>query len=77
MGVRSGLLVLHAVFHPGRPGHPPGSPYNETHFNDSKYIKLYDEAVATLDVSKRTEIAHEMQMIDYNEGGTSSRSSPP
>ena len=30
---------------------------------------LYNQGLATLDVSKRTEIAHEMQMIDYNEGG--------
>ena len=47
----------------------PGSPYNETHFANPKYIKLYNQALATLDVSKRTEIAHEMMMIDYNEGG--------
>jgi peptide/nickel transport system substrate-binding protein len=47
----------------------PGAPFNETHFNNPKYIKLYNQALATLDVSKRTEIAHEMQMIDYNEGG--------
>jgi peptide/nickel transport system substrate-binding protein len=47
----------------------PGSPYNETHFNNPRYKTLYAQALATLDVSKRTEIAHEMQMIDYNEGG--------
>ncbi|HXO09395.1 MAG TPA: ABC transporter substrate-binding protein [Solirubrobacteraceae bacterium] len=47
----------------------PGSPYNETHFNNPRYKSLYAQALATLDVSKRTEIAHEMQMIDYNEGG--------
>ena len=47
----------------------PGSPFNETHFDNPKYISLYDQALATLDVSMRTEIAHEMQMIDYNEGG--------
>jgi peptide/nickel transport system substrate-binding protein len=56
------------------------SPFNETHFaspasnplppvEGALYTKLYNEAVATLDVSKRTEIAHEMQMIDYNWGG--------
>jgi peptide/nickel transport system substrate-binding protein len=56
------------------------SPFNETHFaspaknplppvQGALYTKLYNEAVATLDVSKRTEIAHEMQMIDYNWGG--------
>ena len=47
----------------------PGSPYNETHFNNPRYKTLYAQALATLDVTKRTEIAHEMQMIDYNEGG--------
>src|ERR1700729_1457836 len=47
----------------------PGAPFNETHFNNAKYIKLYDQGLATLDVNMRTEIAHEMQMIDYNEGG--------
>jgi peptide/nickel transport system substrate-binding protein len=47
----------------------PGAPFNETHFADPKYISLYDQAQATLDVAMRTEIAHEMQMIDYNEGG--------
>ena len=47
----------------------PGSPYNETHFNNARYESLYAQALATLDVAKQTEIAHEMQMIDYNEGG--------
>jgi peptide/nickel transport system substrate-binding protein len=47
----------------------PASPFNETHFNNAKYKNLYAQGLATLDVSKRTEIAHEMQMIDYNEGG--------
>jgi peptide/nickel transport system substrate-binding protein len=47
----------------------PGSPYNETHFANPRYISLYKQAQATLDVAKRTQISHEMQMIDYNEGG--------
>lgn len=47
----------------------PTSPFNETHFANPRYIKLYEQALATLDDTKRTEIAHEMQMIDYNEGG--------
>ena len=54
----------------------PDSPFNETHFaspdppkKGPEYIKLYNEATATLNVSKRAEIAHEMQMIDYNYGG--------
>ncbi len=47
----------------------PGSPFNECHFGDPEYVKLYGQALATLDESKRTQIAHEMQMIDYNRGG--------
>jgi peptide/nickel transport system substrate-binding protein len=35
----------------------------------AKYISLYNEATATLDDAKRAELAHEMQMIDYNYGG--------
>jgi peptide/nickel transport system substrate-binding protein len=47
----------------------PAAPFNETHFNNPKYESLYSQALATLDVNMRSEIAHEMQMIDYNEGG--------
>jgi peptide/nickel transport system substrate-binding protein len=47
----------------------PTSPFNETHFANPRYINLYAQALATLDDSLRTEIAHEMQMIDYDEGG--------
>ena len=47
----------------------PASPYNECHFNDPHYTALYNEAVATTDQSKRNEISHEMQMIDYEQGG--------
>ncbi len=58
----------------------PISPFNETHFASpanhpwppdigQHYINLYNQAVATLDDNLRTEIAHEMQMIDWNYGG--------
>ncbi|MGH9302883.1 MAG: ABC transporter substrate-binding protein [Acidimicrobiales bacterium] len=58
----------------------PISPFNETHFASpassphppeigARYIKLYNEAVATIDKAKRAEIAHEMQLIDWNYGG--------
>ncbi len=47
----------------------PVSPFNETHFDDPKYTSLYDDALATVDTAKRTEIAHEMQLIDYDSGG--------
>jgi peptide/nickel transport system substrate-binding protein len=47
----------------------PMSPFNECHFDDPRYNSLYRQAQATLDESKRREIAYEMQMIDYNQGG--------
>lgn len=47
----------------------PTSPFNETHWDNPRYNKLYLEALATVDDAKRTEICHEMQTIDYNEGG--------
>jgi peptide/nickel transport system substrate-binding protein len=58
----------------------PISPFNETHFASpassphppgigARYISLYNEAVATVDTAKRAEIAHELQIIDYNYGG--------
>jgi peptide/nickel transport system substrate-binding protein len=58
----------------------PISPFNETHFASpasnplppvvgKQYIDYYNQAVSTSDVNVRTEIAHEMQMIDYNWGG--------
>ncbi|MDA8080102.1 MAG: ABC transporter substrate-binding protein [Actinomycetota bacterium] len=50
-------------------GSLPTSPYNETHWDDARYNKLYNEGIGTVDVTKRAEIAHEMQVIDYNQGG--------
>jgi len=47
----------------------PTAPFNETHFDNPRYNALYQQALSTLDEAKRTEIAHEMQMIDYTEGG--------
>jgi len=47
----------------------PSSPFNETHFDDPHYTALYKEAVSTLDRGKQTEIAHEMQRIDWTHGG--------
>ncbi len=48
------------------------SPFNETHWQKwpsyDRYLKLYNEAQATLDHGKRCDIIHEMQMIDYQEG---------
>lgn len=47
----------------------PSSPYNETHFDDPTYSKLYASAISEVDPAKREEISHEMQMIDYERGG--------
>ena len=47
----------------------PASPYNETHWNDDRYNKLYNQAQATVDQAKRTEIIHAMQKLDFEEGG--------
>jgi peptide/nickel transport system substrate-binding protein len=47
----------------------PTAPFNETHWNNSRYNSLYAQAIASTDASLRTELAHEMQLIEYNEGG--------
>jgi peptide/nickel transport system substrate-binding protein len=47
----------------------PKAPFNETHWDNSRYNSLYAQAIATVDPSLRTEMAHEMQQIEYNEGG--------
>ncbi len=47
----------------------PVSPFNETHWDDPAYNKLYNKAIATVDPVARTAIAHEMQAIDHSIGG--------
>lgn len=47
----------------------PSSPFPETHFNDPHYVSLFNQALATVDVAKRYELEHEMQMIDWDQGG--------
>src|SRR5215469_11619581 len=47
----------------------PTSPFNETHWHLPKYVSLYHQANATANASTRKQIEHEMQMIDFNEGG--------
>ena len=54
----------------------PHSPYNETHWAKPgppkigpHYVSLYNQANATTNLGLRREIEHEMQMIDYTEGG--------
>jgi peptide/nickel transport system substrate-binding protein len=47
----------------------PTSPWNETHFDDAAYIRLYNQANATLDPSVRREITRQMQHTDFTTGG--------
>ncbi len=53
-------------------GSLPTSPYNETHWPDSadsKFLSLYKQALGTVDDAKRTQIEHEMQTLEYDNGG--------
>jgi peptide/nickel transport system substrate-binding protein len=45
------------------------SPYNESHFHDARYEKLYLQARAELRKSRRAQIIHEMQAIEWRTGG--------
>jgi peptide/nickel transport system substrate-binding protein len=47
----------------------PGAFFNETSWNNPTYNKLYSQALAAVDESKRADICHEMQTIEYNSGG--------
>jgi peptide/nickel transport system substrate-binding protein len=47
----------------------PTSPFNETHWSLPHYVSLYQQANATADPGLRRELEHEMQVIDFNEGG--------
>jgi peptide/nickel transport system substrate-binding protein len=47
----------------------PGAPFNFTQFNDPEYTALYNQAIATLDQAKRTDLIHRMAHIDYDRGG--------
>lgn len=45
------------------------APFNTTHFQDAAYDELYSEVIATVDTNEQTELIHEMQQIDYDQGG--------
>jgi peptide/nickel transport system substrate-binding protein len=47
----------------------PTSPFNETHWSLPHYIDLYKQANATANTETRKAIEHEMQMIDFTQGG--------
>jgi peptide/nickel transport system substrate-binding protein len=52
-------------------GSIPTAPYNECHWppKDSNYLSLYQQALAEPDKSKRCQIVHQMQMLEYDQGG--------
>jgi peptide/nickel transport system substrate-binding protein len=53
-------------------GSLPTSPYNETHWPDSKdnsFLSLYNQALKTVDRAKQKTILHEMQKMEYDNGG--------
>jgi peptide/nickel transport system substrate-binding protein len=47
----------------------PTSPWDETHFADPAYIRLYAQANATADDGLRAQIVRDMQQIDFDQGG--------
>jgi peptide/nickel transport system substrate-binding protein len=50
-------------------GSLPNSPFNETHWADPTFIKLINQARGTLDESKRIQLLHQAQQIEYTTGG--------
>ncbi len=50
-------------------GSLPNSPFNETHWADPEFLKLIAQARAELDDTKRTELIHAAQKIEYDRGG--------
>jgi peptide/nickel transport system substrate-binding protein len=53
-------------------GSLPSSPYNETHWPDSKdnkFLTLYNQALRTVDRAKQKTMLHEMQKMEYDNGG--------
>jgi peptide/nickel transport system substrate-binding protein len=50
-------------------GSLPSSPYNETHWADKKFSALITEARATVEQSKRCQLLHQAQEIEYEKGG--------
>ena len=45
------------------------APFNETHFSNPQYNALYQQAFASTDPEVHKSVVHQMQRIDYNEGG--------
>jgi peptide/nickel transport system substrate-binding protein len=47
----------------------PSGPYNETHYNNPTYTALFNQALSTVDETARADLVHQMQQIDYTDGG--------
>ena len=52
-------------------GSIPTAPYNETHWppKGSNYLSLYQQALAEVDKTKRNSLKHQMQQLEYDQGG--------
>jgi peptide/nickel transport system substrate-binding protein len=52
-------------------GSIPTAPYNECHWppSGSNYLDLYHQALAEVDKTKRCAIVHDMQKLEYDQGG--------
>ena len=47
----------------------PSGPFNQTHYENSRFLSLYSQAQKTLDFNSRKEIAHEMQSLFFDTSG--------
>jgi peptide/nickel transport system substrate-binding protein len=47
----------------------PTAPWNECHFGSPEHSRLYELALRTVDSSKREEISHDMQEIEWDSDG--------
>lgn len=47
----------------------PTATYNETHFNNARYNRLYRQALGTVDLDRRCALIKQMQRIEYDQGG--------
>ncbi len=45
------------------------APYNECHFHEAAFNSLFQQALSTVDATKKRQIAYEMQAIEYASGG--------
>jgi len=50
-------------------GDLPDSPFNETHWGKGKFQQLIQQGRAELDETKRAQILHEAQQMQYDQGG--------